>query len=178
MATVAARYNDRDEQDKIAMFWKVQSVPDVQKYLHITAGVSEYLYFLAGHSDRVEIFYELCYRVSEEKTCSCLISAWEKENGKLMGDFNKEMIDHLKGRVSLCKNFIDSCDVSQKEALFGLKHMFFVLELVSDVEPNDFYQICHAVNRGRAKNIRNRHKHRWNASYKFNNYQQEKQKSL
>ncbi len=66
----------------------------------------------------------------------------------------------------------------QKEALFGLKHMFFVLELVSDVEPNDFYQICHAVNRGRAENIRNGYKHRWNKSYEFNNLQQEKQKSL
>jgi hypothetical protein len=93
------------EQDKIAMFWKVQSVTDVQQYLHITTGVSEYLYFLAGQTSRAEIFYELCYRVSEEKARSCLISAWEKEKGKLMGDFHKEMIDHLKRPASLCKNF-------------------------------------------------------------------------
>ncbi len=121
------------------MFWKVQSVPDVQNYLHITAGVSEYLYFLAGQTRRADIFFELCYRVSEEKARSCLISAWEKDNGKVMGDFTKAMIYSIKRRVPLCKNFIDSCDVGQKEALFGLKHMFFVLEFVADVEPNDFY---------------------------------------
>jgi hypothetical protein len=110
------------------MFWKVQSVTDVQQYLHITTGVSEYLYFLAGQGG-ADYFYELCHRVSAEKARSCLISAWEKENGELMGDYSKDMINRMKGRASLCKNFIDSCDVSQKEALFELKHMFFVLEL-------------------------------------------------
>jgi hypothetical protein len=63
-----------------------------------------------------------------------------------MGDFDKEMICSINSRVTFCKNFINSCDVSQKEELFGLKHMFFVLELVSDMEPDEFYQICHAVN--------------------------------
>jgi hypothetical protein len=168
------------EQDKIAMFWNVRSVTDVQQYLHITTGVSEYLYFLAGQTGgRAEIFYELCYRVSEQKARSCLISAWEKEKGELTGGFNKDMINRLKGRASLCKNFIDSCDVSQKETLFGLKHMFFVLELVSDVEPNDFYHICHAVNRGRAESTRHENEGLWKEySYETNNYKQVKQHLL
>jgi hypothetical protein len=95
-----------------------------------------------------------------------------------MGDFNKEMIYSINSRVTLCKNFINSCDVSQKEELFGLKHMFFVLELVSDVEPDEFYQICHAVNMEQAEKMKNKNKHRWNVSYKFNNVQQQKQESL
>jgi hypothetical protein len=166
------------EQDKITMFWKVQTVQDVQNYLHITVGVSEYLFFLAGQTTRPDIFFELCYKVNEEKTRSCLISEWEKNNGKLMGDFNKDLIYSINNRATLCKKFIESCDVRQKEELFGLKHMFFVLELVSDTEPDEFYQICHVVNMERTKKMKNKYKHRWNVSYKFNNFRQLNQESL
>ncbi len=58
------------EQDKIIMFWKAQTVQDVQNYLHITTGVSEYLFFLAGETRRPDIFFELCYKVDEEKARS------------------------------------------------------------------------------------------------------------
>ncbi len=47
------------------------------------------------------------------------------------------------------------------------------------MEPNDFYHICHAVNRGRAESIRHGSEHYWKEySYKTNTYKYKKQQLL
>lgn len=168
------------DQDKITKFWKAQTQEDVQKYLNVTAGVSEYLYFLTGQTTRPYMFWELCSKVDQGKARSLLTRAWEQKHGTLQDNFDNDMFYRLTSddQRTILRDFIESCDVRQNETLFGLKHMFFILELVPNTEPDEFYTICYEVNKEHATEMKNENKHRWTDKKKFSNVREENQERL
>jgi hypothetical protein len=147
------------QQDKITKFWKVHTEEDVKNYLNVTTGVSEYLLFLVGQTWYLPLIWKLCLKINKEKARECVAEVW-KQHDSSRQDFSDELFELLPG--SKMRDVLRKFIPYETQALFNLKNTFFLLELVESTDPEDFYKICHVVDKKRTEETIHKNEYPWN----------------